>query len=225
MFIIHSGDDHDYCEHFHPAVTRDSTTPTREVSVKSISMAMGIRRPGFQLLSLAPQERWLGTSTHPTHADVPCLLPDQIKIYLSVYIPILLVSLLVVFISNAIRVYTSRSNTRSHRRRSSSPSHIALRPQQNGDSSSDEESKSAYLLPRPASALSPKPTLSWSFVLVGKRRRITIGSRSCAIFWGRNSIKPRKQLHGFSSGLARDIRDVAVFPLTLFVVISLWVSV
>ncbi|QRW21311.1 hypothetical protein RhiXN_06300 [Rhizoctonia solani] len=48
---VFSGDDHDYCEVRHP-IGDDSGQTVREISVKSFSMAMGIRRPGFQLLSL-----------------------------------------------------------------------------------------------------------------------------------------------------------------------------
>lgn len=43
--VAFSGDDHDYCDVTHPL------TNTREITVKSISMAMGIWRPAVQLLS------------------------------------------------------------------------------------------------------------------------------------------------------------------------------
>ena len=84
-----SGDDHDYCECHHRLADGSSV---REISVKAFSMAMGIRRPGFQLLSVAPLNyRGGSTSSHirsATLADVPCLLPDQIKIYTHCYAPL-----------------------------------------------------------------------------------------------------------------------------------------
>lgn len=68
-----SGDDHDYCEHIHP-------NSVREVTVKAFSMAMGIRRPGFHLLEISESD---GNS----YTDRACLLPDQLKIYLMIYLP------------------------------------------------------------------------------------------------------------------------------------------
>ncbi|KAF8590903.1 Metallo-dependent phosphatase [Ramaria rubella] len=85
--LIFSADDHDYCEYNH-RLTDGSTV--REVTVKSFSMAMGIRRPGFQLLSLARSNSassLFALSASDTLADVPCFLPDQIKIYTHGYAP------------------------------------------------------------------------------------------------------------------------------------------
>jgi hypothetical protein len=83
-----SGDDHDYCEVVHRRYPSGGGG-IREVTVKSISWAMGVRRPGFEMLSL-----W-----NPVDADgVPlttqkagdgvtlqahlCLLPDQLAIFI-----------------------------------------------------------------------------------------------------------------------------------------------
>ncbi|RDB25240.1 Cell division control protein 1 [Hypsizygus marmoreus] len=216
--IIFSGDDHDYCEQLHPSVIPGIVSPTREVSVKSLSMAMGIRRPGFQLLSLARQEQSDGgLGSRATHADVPCFLPDQMKIYLSIYVPLLIFSLLAVVILNGLRVRASSLHARRHSRRSSSPSlHLNLRPRHEDDLSEEEygSDNSSYLLPRPASAPSAKTLTnrhgrcSCSFVLLGKRRRIS----------------GRRKHDSFLVGTLRDARDVATFPLTLFLVISLWIS-
>ncbi|KAK2463173.1 hypothetical protein APHAL10511_004828 [Amanita phalloides] len=94
--LILSGDDHDYCEFNH---TIDRSEVAREVTVKSLSIAMNVKRPGFQLLSLSPK---LFRKNHATtHADELCLLPDQISIYLSIYLPLLFISLLVVLLLNA----------------------------------------------------------------------------------------------------------------------------
>lgn len=92
--VIFSGDDHDYCEYVHP-------NGVREVTLKAFSMAMGIQRPGFQLLSLVPPSPVpeVHTSMVPqkTFADVPCLLPDQFEIYWRHYIPFAILSVLVLF--------------------------------------------------------------------------------------------------------------------------------
>ncbi|KAI0051173.1 Metallo-dependent phosphatase [Auriscalpium vulgare] len=79
--LVFSGDDHDYCAYTHPA---PSYAP--EITVKSISMAMGVRRPGFHLLSLAP-------AAPPAHR--PCALPDQLAVYLRVYLPLFVLTLAV----------------------------------------------------------------------------------------------------------------------------------
>lgn len=96
----YSGDDHDYCECDHRLA--DGST-VREVTVKSFSMVMGIRRPGFQLLSVAPPDHSSGaSSTSPSDmlADVPCFLPDQIKIYTHVYAPLGILTVFVLLFFN-----------------------------------------------------------------------------------------------------------------------------
>lgn len=84
MTNIDSGDDHDYCEHIHTSHARRIP----EVTVKSLSIAMGIRQPGFQLLSLSSNEL--------TNAHQPCSLPDQVYIYLWVYAPLALATIVLV---------------------------------------------------------------------------------------------------------------------------------
>lgn len=56
-------------------------------------MAMGIRKPGFQLLSV-PENGGDNAGT----VDELCLLPDQIGIYLDRYLPLVFVTLGVMFI-------------------------------------------------------------------------------------------------------------------------------
>lgn len=111
-----SGDDHDYCEYVHelPPSHDDPWAGHRtvkEVTVKAFSMAMGIRRPGVQLVSLLPpsyvtDHASTSISIHTIH-DSPCFLPDQLGIYLSVYFPFILLSLLTLIVSNVYRVTTS----------------------------------------------------------------------------------------------------------------------
>ncbi|KAK8064756.1 hypothetical protein PG994_007394 [Apiospora phragmitis] len=81
--VVHafSGDDHDYCELVHS----EEKDNVREITVKSISMAMGVPTPGFQMLSMwNPIDEngrplpGAGKTTLQTHL---CLLPKQISTY------------------------------------------------------------------------------------------------------------------------------------------------
>ncbi|OCH84705.1 hypothetical protein OBBRIDRAFT_741133 [Obba rivulosa] len=97
--IIFSGDDHDYCDYVHtiPPPTGQSPTSAQqvhEITVRSFSMAMGVRHPGYQLLSLLPQDPALPSTTLVT---TPCLLPDQLAILTHVYVPAALLSLVALF--------------------------------------------------------------------------------------------------------------------------------
>ncbi|KAI5450911.1 hypothetical protein NCC49_002651 [Naganishia albida] len=94
---IYSGDDHDYCEYWHP-------TGVKETTLKAFSMAMGVNRPGFQLMSLVPPPAAGTTSRQHTFADVPCLLPDQLQIYFKRYIPLATVCILLLFYLNLKQV-------------------------------------------------------------------------------------------------------------------------
>ncbi|KAK6437659.1 hypothetical protein LTR95_006139 [Oleoguttula sp. CCFEE 5521] len=91
--IVHifSGDDHDYCDVSHRwnLVTGNGKSRLqniREVTVKSFSWAMGVRKPGFLLVSLWNPVNDKGeaistaSSTVQTHL---CLLPDQLGIFLT----------------------------------------------------------------------------------------------------------------------------------------------
>lgn len=93
--IVHvfSGDDHDYCDVYHRYnignIGRNRSpepTSVRETTVKSFSWAMGVRIPGFQLLSLwnpvdADGESLRGSQ--PTVQTHLCTLPDQIGILIN----------------------------------------------------------------------------------------------------------------------------------------------
>jgi ethanolamine phosphate phosphodiesterase len=97
--IVHafSGDDHDYCEINHDP--RQGGMP--EITVKSISMAMGVPTPGFVLVSMHNpidgQGRSLmskNTKTIQTHL---CLLPNQIATYTK-YVFAVIVSLVLLIV-------------------------------------------------------------------------------------------------------------------------------
>ncbi|KAJ5781225.1 hypothetical protein N7457_006385 [Penicillium paradoxum] len=80
---IYSGDDHDYCEVSH----REFNGSPNEITVKSISWAMGVRHPGFVLTSLwNPIDPKTGAALQdgspPTIQNHLCILPDQLAIFI-----------------------------------------------------------------------------------------------------------------------------------------------
>jgi hypothetical protein len=99
---VFSGDDHDYCEVVHPS----NKNGAREITVKSMSWAMGVRKPGFLLLSMWNPVGPDGKSLHSMHTGHGpdamtavtteshlCLLPDQLGIFLR-YLILLVITLL-----------------------------------------------------------------------------------------------------------------------------------
>lgn len=81
---VYSGDDHDYCEIAH----REFSGSPKEITVKSLSWAMGVRRPGFVLTSLwNPVDPTTGKPTQQVSLGATiqnhlCLLPDQLAIFI-----------------------------------------------------------------------------------------------------------------------------------------------
>ncbi|KAH9815696.1 Cell division control protein [Teratosphaeria destructans] len=92
---VFSGDDHDHCDVTHryniglpgpDGNTRKAAIKSvPETTVKSFSWAMGVRRPGFQLLSLwnpvDERGKTVGTPL-PTIQTQICLLPDQLDVFI-----------------------------------------------------------------------------------------------------------------------------------------------
>jgi len=95
--MVYSGDDHDYCEIEH----NEFTGRTKEITVKSVSWAMGIRKPGVQLVSLCnpidlseamissgysvptpDKEEKVLNMPRGTVQNHLCLLPDQLGIFI-----------------------------------------------------------------------------------------------------------------------------------------------
>ncbi|KAK4499507.1 hypothetical protein PRZ48_010022 [Zasmidium cellare] len=110
--IVHafSGDDHDYCDithRFNVGRWNEETNKeqavmqtTREITVKSFSWAMGVRRPGFQLVSLWNPVDEMGNTVGtplPTIQSHLCLLPDQLSIFIN-YVILLGWTLLILLI-------------------------------------------------------------------------------------------------------------------------------
>lgn len=81
--VVHafSGDDHDYCEVVHSAAKEN----VREITVKSLSMAMGVPSPGFQMVSLwnpvDENGRPFAGAAKQTLQTHLCLLPKQLSTY------------------------------------------------------------------------------------------------------------------------------------------------
>jgi hypothetical protein len=101
---VYSGDDHDYCEVSH----REFNGSPNEITVKSISWAMGVRHPGFVLTSLwNPIDPQSGDSiqqgSHSTIQNHLCLLPDQLGIFIH-YAVVLGLSMLVLLISSTYNI-------------------------------------------------------------------------------------------------------------------------
>ena len=108
---VFSGDDHDYCEVVHSAEKNNA----REITVKSMSWAMGIREPGFLMLSMwnpispdgqplhsTPTGHGVAGQIATTTESHLCLLPDQLSIFIR-YV-ILIVFTIVALLIRAILV-------------------------------------------------------------------------------------------------------------------------
>jgi ethanolamine phosphate phosphodiesterase len=123
IVIVFSGDDHDFCDVSHrynmPIPGTKSYFPNddsvkakyqqiREITVKSFSWAMGVRKPGFLLVSL-----WNPVDAHgntigtplPTVQTHNCLLPDQLGIFIDygLLFAITLIALLVEALVRSLR--------------------------------------------------------------------------------------------------------------------------
>lgn len=89
---VFSGDDHDYCEVVHHGFT-SKRGGILEITVKSMSWAMGVRKPGFLMVSLwnpiddnghalsTPELFSKGNGGTVTLESHLCLLPDQLSIF------------------------------------------------------------------------------------------------------------------------------------------------
>ncbi|KAJ4477033.1 Metallo-dependent phosphatase-like protein [Lentinula edodes] len=227
--LIFSGDDHDYCEYTHTLGSYTGTS-VREVTVKSLSMAMGVKKPGYQMLSIVPP----GGLTS-TISDAPCLMPDQLGIYLDVYIPLALASLALILIACIVRgqhyrrcrwsfQFLSHTKQRSkdstgslqfkHVRR---PTRSRIVIDEYGFTLDDNDMDQR--LPPPASAT----------VTAKKNALPTILSQSRRLFCRLVSLQTLTKLvfasnrrGGFFREFLCDVRDVAIFPLGIIFLISLW---
>lgn len=99
---VFSGDDHDYCEVEH-MYTGDQGK-VKEITVKAFAWTMGIRRPGFLLVSMwNPTGGGLEAAAGiPTVQTQLCLLPDQIGTFVR-YVQMLAASLLLIITTVIVR--------------------------------------------------------------------------------------------------------------------------
>ncbi|RPD78267.1 Metallo-dependent phosphatase [Lentinus tigrinus ALCF2SS1-7] len=220
--VVFSGDDHDYCEYVHTVPLTDTKRPSPpasvpEITVKSFSMAMGVRRPGYQLLSLVPPSL---ARDGQSLAYRPCLLPDQLSIYLSVYIPLFVLSLIMLLAVNVRRVVIRHAAPSAR-----SPDSMHLTP--TADGSVD------YDLPPPSAWRNkefPRYGLwSWTFTLGGSRRRLVLSRPGIvqpvvAFLWkGTPRENELQKRAGVAKGVVKDLWEAAWAPLVLFVGIAWWV--
>lgn len=106
-----SGDDHDYCEVVHRGYT-SRNGGVREITVKAMSWAAGIRKPGFLMLSLwnpidgtgNPIAGEDGAAITQTVQTRLCLLPDQLFIFTS-YLALFLLTLIGLLIQVIVKTY------------------------------------------------------------------------------------------------------------------------
>lgn len=75
-----------------------SINTVREVTVKSFSPTRHIKRPGVHLLSVVTPHDY--SPAPPSLADAPCFLPDHHVIHGSIYKSVIILTLIVLFISN-----------------------------------------------------------------------------------------------------------------------------
>ncbi|EKM54583.1 uncharacterized protein PHACADRAFT_185493 [Phanerochaete carnosa HHB-10118-sp] len=239
--VVFSGDDHDYCEVGHLLLASDDVPlsedgEVKEVSVKSFSMAMGIRRPGFQLLSLLPPSSVpVGSQTF---LDGPCFLPDQVGIYISIYVPLMVLSLLALLLRNTYSASQSHATwsgagtplrTRSPTdeeqfdlwQTSPPPLPPAPRVYKEHDKEVDDDD-SAHALPPPTSAVSITQKVrrgrTWLSRLRSMRRRLVYmaGCRSSP------DAALRRGRRGLFRGFFEDVLEVAWVPVVLFGTIAWW---
>ncbi|KAK2748331.1 hypothetical protein FQN57_000989 [Myotisia sp. PD_48] len=111
---IYSGDDHDYCEVVH----REFSGAPREITVKSTSLAMSVRRPAVQLASLwnpidpVTGEALKQTGSGETLQNHMCLFPDQISVFIR-YGYALILTILILFGRALFHGFISTNGSRS----------------------------------------------------------------------------------------------------------------
>jgi hypothetical protein len=189
-------------------------------------MAMGIRRPGFQLLSLAP---WAPENSNHRATDTPCYLPDQIGIYLSVYIPLIILSIVILLLSNFLRVrrrnysLVAPREPLTHSRRHSdiwtSASPVSThfeRPEgkYTHRSSSEDEGPESPTTASQSFLPMPSDTRHSERTVIGVRQ--FIDALALRTSYSGRKRKGRSLLNGFTV----DFVNVALFPLLLWMFIA-----
>lgn len=187
---------------------------------------MNVRRPGFQLLSLIPAE--MRTEGSLTYADTPCLLPDQLGIYINVYLPFLALSLLAVFLTNAFGSRHTFHNKTSSELDSPLMFQANIEEPEQDDSDGNPRYSSTPRGYQNNLTSRSSRTSGW-FVMQGPRRQTEVEFSSLYSWFYKlheacfhiSSKRPRRRTILTTTLL--DARDIAIFPLATFVLITWWV--
>jgi hypothetical protein len=144
-----SGDDHDYCEVLHKDYVSGGGNGIREITVKSISWAMGVRKPGVVLVSLwnPVDERGVSLLSEPGAPTIQthqCLFPDQLGIFIR-YAALFGLTLLILAIRAALIAFRtpSRQSTNSDSLLPTTE-HASSAEQEKADPSPHSQPESAY---------------------------------------------------------------------------------
>ena len=189
-------------------------------------MVMNVRRPGFQLLSLAPAQ--LRHDDMPTYKDVPCLLPDQLRIYLIIYLPLLAISIILVCLSNIVNC--SLLNWRSPLRDKLSSMEYAMPSSSSSISSSSTkfEDQDDEVGPQKLNLYYTSGSQAWRmFTPEDEPSYICSNCVKVLLYFrpGRSRLNFQRQPRrgkGWLTSTMRDIEHIAIFPLSLFVIITWW---
>lgn len=194
---------------------------------------MGIRRPGFQLLSLissVPSPNQITQMPVPPPLHAPCLMPDQLGIYLYIYIPLVFLSLIALLAFNVIRVNGGTAYQTWNRRHGHQDTPEALRELSRRNSSHTVDADS--LLPSPTNKSREHYTplhgrffsspWTWTFMMGGHRRRVTLPNpfRNWRL---RAEHRISQRDVGVLFGLLQDMVVVAWPPVFVFLATSWWV--
>ena len=212
---------------------------------------MNVRRPGFQLLSLAPTQ--IRDLDIPTYKDVPCLLPDQLRIYLNIYLPLLAISIIFVCLANLVSFSASSWRSPSGEKTSSmeyamsssssssSLSVMIIENQDDGGLNYEEKSNSSTTsssLPSPItatfrSARASRASRGWRIFTPENQYQDQQPDLSPnylkTLLYSLFSVRPplnlprqQRRRKVWLIATLRDIRDIAVFPIGTFVIITWW---
>lgn len=91
--VVFSGDDHDHCEVIHQKFRQNqiysvpgfNASDVPELTVKSMSMTEGVRRPGYAWLQLTSEGHGIDY--------MPCVLPNQIFLWTGIYLPLFVLTM------------------------------------------------------------------------------------------------------------------------------------
>ncbi|KAF5676233.1 hypothetical protein FCIRC_7154 [Fusarium circinatum] len=180
---VFSGDDHDYCEVVHS----DAKENVREITVKSMSMAMGVPTPSFLMASMYnpvdAQGKPLPGAPEQTIQTHLCLLPNQIHTYME-YI-VFIVATLVLLVVRAALVPALSLAPFALEPEKSSPSAVLPMykdkmdpPEASSYRNTTSSGTSAHHLPSRLSAAAPRNGRSTSPVQTSGRWQARRGGRS-----------------------------------------------